>query len=375
MLKLGLKQFGVVLAVILCSVSHAEPVRVLSLDGGGIRGMLEAYYLMQIEAAAKKPIHELFELIAGTSTGGIIALGLTIPDDSGKPRFTSEELYNLYATKGKTIFQETWHFYGLLREKFSAAGLEKELQSYFGESKLKDALTDVAVTSYSMTHESGVLFSSRNAKQNPAHYNYPVWQVARATSAAPTYFKPFFMDIPLGSGESNNLIDGGLYRNNPALLAYLEAREMFPGREIEVYSFGTGRAEKPIADEKSRGALSWIAPVLHHMFVAVSQGDSDALHRLLNDGAVKRYFRINTRLDSKHDALDDSSKENITYLASQARKVVRTKQFRSLVAQLLQRDVKKVLFPLRENGHDLVPTDAEDEDPFVLVPNNEASAL
>lgn len=349
------------------------PIRVLSLDGGGIRGVLEAYYLMQIEAAAKKPIHELFDIIAGTSTGGIIALGLTIPNKSGAARFSAEELYDLYATKGESFFKKTWSFLGLKKAKYSASALEYELKSYFNEASLKEALTPVLITSYSLNHESGVLFFSEKARQDPLVWDFPAWLVARATSAAPTYYEPLAVEVPKGTGHMGNLTDGGLYRNNPALLAYLEAKELYPDREIEVYSLGTGRLEKPIPEERGRGMLSWIAPVIHHMFVGVSQGDSDALHRLLNHGPSKHYFRINTRLDTGHEQLDDTTKWNMDYLNKKARSVVQTTQFRSMVAHLLERDIETVWFPLRENGHNLVPSKNVKEDPFVLIPNNEAS--
>lgn len=367
MRRLGL--FLLVLVALGAQISNAAPVRVLALDGGGIRGMLEAYYLMQLEAAAKKPAYQMFDLIAGTSTGGLIALGLTMPSKDGQPIFTAEQLYDLYAMRGDTIFQKTWHFLGLSGPQYKASALEQELKSYFADVTLRRALTPVLVTAYNLTHESGVLFSSAEARKDPDSFDYPAWLVARATSAAPTYFEPLRLEVPKGAGREDVLVDGGLYRNNPALLAYLKAREMFPNREIEVYSFGTGRSERPVnIDAPVKGATGWVGPVLHHMFVAVSQGDSEALHHLLNQGGKEtNYFRINTRLEAGRDSLDDTSKSTIAYLEQMARKVVNTKQFRTMAANLLERKVEDMRFPLREHGRDLVPQ-GKNEEPFVLIP-------
>ena len=88
----------------------ARTIRVLSIDGGGIRGIIPALMLGEIERRTNKPIAELFDLIAGTSTGGILALGLTVPGPDGKPKYCADELVQLYKEEGPRIFHRpTWH--------------------------------------------------------------------------------------------------------------------------------------------------------------------------------------------------------------------------------------------------------------------------
>jgi patatin-like phospholipase/acyl hydrolase len=132
-----------------------RPFRVLSVDGGGIRGIIPALVLADIERRTESRIASLFDLVAGTSTGGIIALGLTKPTGAGRPAYTAAEIAELYSNKGKTIFSNTILHQlssacGLLDEKYPSAGLEQVLHDYFGEARLRDALTDVFVPAYAI---------------------------------------------------------------------------------------------------------------------------------------------------------------------------------------------------------------------------------
>ena len=185
-----------------------ERVRVLSIDGGGIRGVIPALVLAEIERLSGRPAAALFDLIAGTSTGGIIALGVTVPDPSASehPRWSAQELARLYEEEGPKIFHhsllrtvETAD--GLLVEKYAASGLEAALERYMGEARLPEALTDVLVTSYDIQRHEPFFFKSFSPRphatpdpsadrgESPAApaqpADYPMKLVARATSAAP----------------------------------------------------------------------------------------------------------------------------------------------------------------------------------------------
>src|SRR5690349_4100610 len=132
------------------SQAQSRPIRVLALDGGGIRGVIPATVLAELERRCNKPIAALFDLIAGTSTGGILALGLTAPDaaNPGQPRHSANDLVALYAQKGSVIFRRSLlhtliTLFGLLGNKYPVRGLEETLKSYFGDSELKDAVSEV----------------------------------------------------------------------------------------------------------------------------------------------------------------------------------------------------------------------------------------
>src|ERR1700753_3100826 len=127
-----------------------SPRATLSIEGGGIRGTLPAMILADLERRTNRPIIDLFDLIVGTSTGGLVALALACPDAEGKPRHTARDVVRLYDVEGKRVFSRSvWHkirSVGNLTEgKYPAAGIEGVLQDYFGEARLKDALCDVVV--------------------------------------------------------------------------------------------------------------------------------------------------------------------------------------------------------------------------------------
>ena len=166
-------------------------INILSIDGGGIRGIIPASILAVIEKRLARPIHEVFDLIAGTSTGGIIAVAIGAGANSGNP-YRPEDLVNLYIENGRTIFHKTlitgvrnW-----LRPKYSARPLENVLMEFFGEAELKSAKVPLLIGSYDIENQIPFFFKSQRIPTNP-NYNWKLRDVARATSAAPTFFPPF----------------------------------------------------------------------------------------------------------------------------------------------------------------------------------------
>ena len=164
----------------------SETVKLLSIDGGGIRGVIPAVLLAEIEKRTGRRIAHLFHLIAGTSTGGILALALTKPNAHGEPQYSAEELVSFYNEQGERIFTRTlWHKFtaagNLIDSKFPASGIERVLDQFFGDARLSDAVTEVVVTSYEIERRQPFLFKSANARLLPS-YDFPMKQVARATS-------------------------------------------------------------------------------------------------------------------------------------------------------------------------------------------------
>jgi hypothetical protein len=147
----------------------ADVFKVLSIDGGGLRGIIPAMVLAEIEERTGRPIAEkTFDLIAGTSTGGILALGLTMPGDDGKPRYTAKELVRLYEEQGARIFSHRANAIGgIFEERYPSEGMEGVLEDYFGEARLKDALTRVFVTSYDIQLRVPFFFRARQPRATP----------------------------------------------------------------------------------------------------------------------------------------------------------------------------------------------------------------
>jgi patatin-like phospholipase/acyl hydrolase len=307
-------------------------IKILSIDGGGIRGIIPAMVLDQIEQKTGKRISELFHLIAGTSTGGILALGLTRKDGKGKAKFRASDLVGLYESEGKTIFPHTfWQkistLGGLAGEKYPSEGIEGVLNEFFGESRLSEALTNLLVTSYEIERRDPFLFKSTRAKKDP-DYNYLMRDVARATSAAPTYFEPAKIQSmkqrAAGGGlDYYALIDGGVFANNPAMCAFVEARTnntINPANinDFLLVSLGTGQLTRriPYDEAKDWGLAMWARPILNVVFDGVCDTVDYELKQLLpND----RYYRFQISLEAMgKDDMDDASGTNLHALRSLA---------------------------------------------------------
>jgi predicted acylesterase/phospholipase RssA len=299
--------------------------KILAIDGGGIRGVIPATLLMEIERRTGKRIGELFDLIAGTSTGGILAVGLAKPGRDGQPQYTAHDLRNLYFREGETIFPRSiWsRAKSPVAEKYPASGIEGVLKRYFGDSRLKDAATGLLVTSYEMRLRQPWFFRSQRARHDP-DYDFALWEVARATSAAPTYFPPQRI-ARNGQPSVWELIDGGTYANNPAMCAYAEARQADPDCEVLLVSLATGRHVEPI--HYRPGLLGWARPILDVVFDGVSRATEYQLQHLLPpvDGE-QRYYRFQSELTLAADAMDNPDPSNLSLLQNQAEQLVRNQE-------------------------------------------------
>lgn len=299
----------------------ADAFKVLSIDGGGLRGIIPAMVLAEIEERTGRPIAETFDLIAGTSTGGILALGLTMPGDGGKPRYTAKELIRIYEEQGARIFSHrASSFGGIFEERYPSEGMEGVLEDYFGEARLKDALTRVLVTSYDIQLRVPFFFRSETAKDD-ADYDFPMRKVARATSAAPTYFEPAKVEAN-GQVDYYALVDGGVFANNPAMCAYVEARAILEARDsvspsepdLLVVSLGTGQLTDPLSYEAAAGwgLLWWARPLVDVVLDSGSDTVDYQLRALLSrNDEVGCYYRFQKELVGVSDAMDDVRPENV----------------------------------------------------------------
>jgi len=292
-------------------------VRILSIDGGGIRGLVPAIVLADLERRAGRPAHELFDLVAGTSTGGIIACGLVHPT---APR-SGEQLAELYREDGPRIFrlplgQRIGTGFGLFDERYGTDGIDEVLERELGDATLASARRDLLLTAYDLESRQPYLYKS----WRPGAERQTLREAARATSAAPTYFEPLRAVDPR-TGERMSLIDGAVFANNPSLCALAEVRRRgLPGAP-RLVSLGTGELTRRIPHEEAAdwGLAEWVRPVLDVVFDGVADTvDYQALHLL--DG---RYDRFQVRLDrGASDALDDAGPENVRRLDALARRLL-----------------------------------------------------
>src|SRR5262245_27383178 len=290
-----------------------RPFKVLSIDGGGIRGIIPALVLADIERRTGRPISSLFDLVAGTSTGGIIALGMTKPGANGEPEYSATEIAELYSGRGKKIFSspilhQLSSAWGVLDEKYPATEVEKVFEEYFGDARLKDALTHVLVTAFEIEQRTPWFFRSSNAK-SADEYDFPMKKVARATSAAATYFEPLRLE---GEGDDKGkywaLVDGGVYANNPTMCALVDARTVYGAEDVLVLSLGTGEPTEglPWEDAKDWGLIGWARPLLDVVFEGVSDTVGYQTTQLCPpvDGKTRAY-RLQAQLPNLKTAIDD----------------------------------------------------------------------
>ena len=305
-------------------------IRILSIDGGGIRGIIPALVLAEVEKRTGRPIARLFDLIAGTSTGGILALGLSIPKNPPGPLYTASQLAAMYERDSARIFSRSlFHKLAacgnLRRAKYSADGIEDVLLDYFGDSRLSHAATEVLITSYEIERSFPFFFRSAIARER-SDYDFPAREIARATSAAPSYFEP--MKLLTGTYTDHyTLIDGGVFANNPAACALVEAHTTQPeAADFLVVSLGTGELtySLPYQQAKNWGVVRWATSVLEVVFDGVSRTVDYQLRQLLpgTSAQCKRYYRFQTTLDNHNHSLDNASPENITALKALAYNLV-----------------------------------------------------
>lgn len=315
-------------------------VRILSIDGGGIRGIIPGVIVAEIENRIQERvgpaarIGQYFDLMAGTSTGGILTCCYLTPGDDGvTPRFSAQQAVDLYLENGDEIFhrslgQKIRSGAGLLDEKYSSKQLEKQLAKYFADTQLRDLLSPCVISSYDIERREARFFKSHDALAKPSK-NFYVRDAARCTAAAPTYFEAAKVS-PVDGGDPYALIDGGVFANNPALCAYAEARTInftekgkadCPGaNDMFLLSLSTSSVEKRYDhdDAKDWGPVGWIKPLIDIMM----GGNSETVHYQLKqiwgtlEGSnCEDYIRIDPpRLKSVNPDMDDASPENMEAL-------------------------------------------------------------
>jgi patatin-like phospholipase/acyl hydrolase len=300
-------------------------VRILAIDGGGIRGLIPAVVLAEIERRTGRRIAELFELIAGTSTGGILACALARPGDAGGPAYTAADLVGLYESEGPEIFHRSLlrrvaSADGYVDERYDDEGLNAALRRYLGATTLSQTLTDLFITAYEIERRAAFFFRSARAREDPTH-DFTLVEAARATAAAPTYFEPFRVRDVAGAATWT-LIDGGVFATNPAMAAYAELQAAGRADEVDlVVSLGTGVQTRPLPYDQVRGwgRLEWARPLIDVVFDGVSQAVDFELGQLLGPA---RYVRLQTRLDEAGDDLDDAGDRNLEALRREGQRLV-----------------------------------------------------
>lgn len=313
----------------------------LSIDGGGIRGILPSMILENIQKriderfpTTRIPLIKLFDVTGGTSTGGLIALALNRPHDRDRelPYFTAAEIVKKYEEYGPKIFSPDMRRYwtstggGLYRGKYNRKGLEDFLKECCGDYTLADSLSHLVIPVYDKLRKEGSHFCSDKAAREPEN-NFDAYAVGLSTTAAPTYFDPY--ETHSKGGKKIIGVDGGVINNNPSALVLAAARESDANKNLFMLSIGTGRLkEEETTPAKRRSSFSWIPEAITNgleiaqMFMEVQP--------LMKEQEVERtmrakkypYYRIQFELPSELMAMDNGTVENIHALKAFGRNYI-----------------------------------------------------
>jgi uncharacterized protein len=285
---------------------NKDTIKILSIDGGGIRGIIPAILLAAIEEQKGKPIHELFDFFAGTSTGGILTLLLNKPDP-----VPANKLADIYNGDGaKRIFKKnflTGATYIFKNAKYDKSGIEGVLAEKFLNTKMGESLKPVLITSYETECRSATFFTNYDKRYMDLYFR----DVARCTSAAPTYFEPKKLE------EKGTFVDGGLAVNNPAMSAYVEVLKLLRKQGIDpatkkiiLVSLGTGTVTLSLDYEQIKNwtPINWITgPLISSFF----DGNSTTVEYQLRQILPDNYYRFQLILPNKKgaDELDNTDQD------------------------------------------------------------------
>ena len=268
--------------------------RILTIDGGGIKGVFPAAFLATLEEELGGSVADYFDLIAGTSTGGIIAIGLGLG-------LTAREIHQLYCETGARIFQRRRlaHLRRLFHAKYTNAALKSVLYQAFGDRYLGESAKRLLIPSLNLASERVHLYKTSHHPKLVHDYKVPAVEVALATVAAPTYF-PIHV-----SPEGVPYIDGSMWARNPLGLAVIEAIGIleWPRDEIKVLSLGCTSTHLNVSWQKriSLGASYWGARIADVFMKAQSSSAIATSHALIGSHNV---FRISPDTSSYHFTLD-----------------------------------------------------------------------
>jgi uncharacterized protein len=287
--------------------------RILCLDGGGILGSFSAAVLEELENSTGQQIQTGFDLIAGTSTGGILALGLGLG-------YSASELRSFYEERGPRIFPHTSRFSRaraafrqLFRPKLDQEILLQELKLILGERKFGEAQCRLLIPTFDAVEGRIYIFKTAHDPRFLYDIHTPAIEVALATSAAPTYFSAARSMTRTGA----QYVDGGVWANNPSMVAIVEAIAILGRRpdEISLLSIGTTTRPFSFTKHENSGAMSWNVGLIDLLMKGQAEVAAAQASLLLGE----RYRRIDFLATEGHFSMDDGRRNKIKELIALGR--------------------------------------------------------
>lgn len=310
-------------------------IRILSIDGGGMKGIISAIVLERLEELLRfysrredAVISDYFDLVGGTSTGSIITALLLAPDRTGKGGYVASDIINLYEQHGKEIFKKRLFFpvSQLVSSKYSSRAFERLLEKYLKGLTLEDLKKDCLITSYDMSRRKGVFFSTLSSNTWEKQ-NYALKDIVLASAAAPTYFPP--RQLYNERYPNNCHIDGGVIANNPAMCLLVESvkcQGFTSFNDVMLLSIGNAGSTEyyEYRSVKHWGIVNWAIPMLNILM----DGSEGTVHYQVkcifdNLNCKDQYLRIEKNTNEEVPAMDAVSDKALVRMIEIGEQLVR----------------------------------------------------
>jgi patatin-like phospholipase/acyl hydrolase len=354
------------------------PLRILAIDGGGVRGLIPAIVIAQLEKDLGLSITKIFDVFVGNSAGGMLALLITKPGaNQDKPAFTAAQIVEkvksmsaqMFGGIQKSTFDKTKATLTKTKNllttgaKYNPEILEKYATETYENTTLSQAIRPVFVATFDLNSETTLILSTPLAKRSKL-FDFKMADIARATSAAPFYFPVHpleFTNNEKGTGLKMQLIDGGVGSNNPTLIGMMDVtKEYCTVPAYEVLSLGTGTAKHHFEKEdmgRKGSPFMMLKPTIKGFMSAQTQNAHEMTKEFLNvldsfnQKQQNNYTRLQVSLAEEDKKLDDVREQTTENLSKNAQKIINGPQYKEIKERLKKQLCDEGIYR-QENMHD-----------------------
>ena len=301
--------------------------RYLAMDGGGTKAIVPLVYLSYLEYQLNTPIVKIFDIMAGSSSGGILATALALPHpedymlprEEKRPKFTVNEIMGLYLDMSRKVFDcnlgnSIKNLWGLLGPRYDSSRLSDFLDEEYDGTKARELLTEVMTTAYDLDKQAPSAFNS----QSDEHKDLLVKDLVMATTAAPTYFTPHNIK------NMGRYVDGAIFAPTPAIWLLMGLERLFSSqpedlaKEIEnttLVSIGTSSLDSNVSKRydgaENWGLIKWVLQV----FEIFDDGVTDTIDKQISALLKDNSYRLDVKVTDKEDlSLDSTDPERLSSL-------------------------------------------------------------
>lgn len=354
------------------------PLRILTIDGGGVRGLIPAIVIAQLEKDLGLSITKIFDVFVGNSAGGMLALLITKPDaNQNKPAFTAAQIVEKVKSMSAQIFggvqkstlDKTKATLNKAKNLLTTGAqynpeiLEKYAAETYENTTISQAIRPVFIATFDLNSETTLILSTPLAKRSKL-FDFKMADIARATSAAPFYFPVHpleFTNNEKGTGLKMQLIDGGVGSNNPTLIGMMDVtKEYCTVPAYEVLSLGTGTAKNHFEKEdmgRKGSPFMMLKPTIQGFMSAQTQNAHEMTKEFLNvlnsfnQKQQNNYTRLQVYLTKEDKKLDDVREQTTENLSNNAQKIISSLQYKAIKERLKKQLCDEGVYR-QENMHD-----------------------